>query len=359
MGFPVHEATGGCASSLVKALSELPTEKGPGIRGPFVIPGHVALCQTELVSSPERTVLITGAGGPAGRSLGRQLAERVAEGLSVRVIGVDLAPLEATGYDQVVGVPPAADLGYGPAMRDVVSAFAPDVIIPTVQDELPQIAVLADVLARAAADARPDHVPARVVTAGATGSAIASDKLLTMWALAAAGVSVPVHAPANAFASAADALTWAGGPVVVKPRVSRGGRGVVLIEDPAGVDWSTFGAAHVVQNFAGGTEYAPQTYRSGDGSVRSYVLEKTVLKEGRVGNAADAIRLPDGSLPEIEQLAIATVEALGLVGPVDMDVRLDDAGRPLVLEVNGRFGALSALAPELLAGVLADHLLPR
>lgn len=301
-------------------------------------------------------MLITGAGGPAGRSLGRQLAERVAEGLPVRVVGVDLEPLEATGFDEVVGVPAAADLGYAPAMRDVVSAFAPDVIIPTVQDELPQLAVLADVLARAAAEARSDGVPARVVTAGTTGSAIASDKLLTMWALTAAGVPVPRHAPAHAFGSAADALAWAAGPVVVKPRVSRGGRGVVLIEDPAGVDWSAFGVTHVVQTFAGGTEYAPQTYRSVDGTVRSYVLEKTVLKEGRVGNAADAIRLADGAQPQIAELAVATVEALGLVGPVDMDVRLDDAGRPVVLEVNGRFGALSALAPELLTGVLADHL---
>ncbi|WP_344812155.1 ATP-grasp domain-containing protein [Microlunatus aurantiacus] len=271
-------------------------------------------------------------------------------------MGVDLTPLEAIGYDRVLAVPPAGDLGYGPAMRDVVAAVAPDVIIPTVQDELPQIAVLADILGRAATLGRADKTPARVVTAGAVPSAIAADKLLTMWALAAVGVPVPVHAPANAFASAADAIAWAGGPVVVKPRVSRGGRGVVLVEEPADVDWSTVGPAHVVQSFAGGTEYAPQTYRAVDGTVRSYVLEKTVLKQGRVGNAADAIRVPDGSRPEIAQLAVATVEALGLVGPVDMDIRLDDAGRPLVLEVNGRFGALSALAPELLAGVLEDHL---
>jgi D-alanine-D-alanine ligase-like ATP-grasp enzyme len=131
---------------------------------------------------------------------------------------------------------------------------------------------------------------------------------------------------------------------------------VVLVESPDGIDWADVGAAHIVQSFAGGTEYAPQTYRSGrTGAARSYVLEKTVLKEGRVGNAADAVRLPDGSRPEIEQLAIGTVTALGLVGPVDMDVRLDDTGQPLVLEVNGRFGALSALAPELLSAVLEDH----
>ena len=130
----------------------------------------------------------------------------------------------------------------------------------------------------------------------------------------------------------------------------------MLVEQADDADWSEFGAAHIVQGFAGGTEYAPQTYRSGrTGDARSYVLEKTVLKEGRVGNAADAVRLPDGSQAEIERLAVDTVTVLGLLGPVDMDVRLDDGGQPRVLEVNGRFGALSALAPELLSGVLEDH----
>lgn len=300
------------------------------------------------------TIMITGAGGPAGRTLGRQLAERAADGLPVDVVGVDLTPIEAAGFREVAAVAPAADLAYATTMRDAVARFAPDLIIPTVQDELPQAAALAAILGRAA---RPSGPPAPVVTAGDQPAMIATDKLLTMWALVEAGVPVPIHAPATEFADAAAALDWAGGPVVVKPRVSRGGRGVVLVETPADIDWSGVDASLIVQGFAGGTEYAPQTYRSPrTGQTRSYVLEKTVLKEGRVGNAADAVRVADGTRPEIERLAIATVEALGITGPVDMDVRLDAAGNPVVLEVNARFGALSALAPELLSGVLADYL---
>lgn len=142
-----------------------------------------------------------------------------------------------------------------------------------------------------------------------------------MWALAAAGIPVPKHAPATDFVDTADALSWAGGPIVVEPRVSRDGRGVVLVEIPDDLDWSTTDASLIVQSFAGGTEFAPQTYRPPrSGQTRSYVLEKTVLEEGRVGNAAAAVRLPDGDHHEIADLAVATVEALGLVGPVDMDV---------------------------------------
>lgn len=315
-----------------------------------------ALHQTRAVPAATATILVTGAGGPAGRTLGRQLAARAAEGLAVRVVGVDLEPLDVEGYAEVAAVAPASDSGYAPTMQTAVARFAPDLIIPTVQDELPQVAALATLLGNAA---RPVGPPATVVTAGAIPSVIAGDKLLTMWALAAAGIPVPRHAPATDFADTAEALSWAGGPVVVKPRVSRGGRGVVLVETQHDLDWSTTDASLIVQSFASGTEFAPQTYRSPHtGQTRSYVLEKTVLKEGRVGNAADAVRVPGDERREIEELAVRTVEALALIGPVDMDVRLDDSGQPLVLEVNGRFGALSALAPELLTGVLEDYARP-
>ena len=73
-----------------------------------------------------------------------------------------------------------------------------------------------------------------------------------------------------------------------------------------------------------------------------------------MGNAAAVERLPDDAEPDVVALALRTVEALGLVGPVDMDVRRSGDGTPVVLEVNSRFGALSAHAPEVLEDVLAE-----
>ena len=57
---------------------------------------------------------------------------------------------------------------------------------------------------------------------------------------------------------------------------------------------------------------------------------------------------------EISGLALAAVEALGLTGPVDLDIRRMPDGTPVVLEINARFGANSAAAPELLSAVLAS-----
>ncbi|MFD1827027.1 ATP-grasp domain-containing protein [Mumia zhuanghuii] len=300
------------------------------------------------------TVLVTGAGGPAGSSLGRQLADRARDGRTLRTIGVDLDSLDGGPFTDIATVAAAADPAYAPSMRAVVERFRPDLVIPTVQDELPQAAVLADVIAEAAAPR------ASVVIASARASGLAADKLLTMWTLASAGVPVPVHTAASELPDAAGALAWAGGPVVVKPRVSRGGRGVSVVEKPEDLDWSATDASWIVQGFVDGPEYAPQVYRSPrTGLTTVVVLEKTVLKEGRVGNAADAVRLPDSAVPDVTQIAAATVEALDLVGPVDMDVRRDTAGAPYVLEVNGRFGALSAHAPELLDLVLDEWLGPK
>lgn len=289
-----------------------------------------------------RTILVTGAAGPAGRALGGQILER-GDALGVRAVGVDAAPVPVPGFEAVEGVPPAADPAYDQAMLDLADRF--DLIVPTVSDGLPRLAVLGH-----AAGLGP-----RLVLSPPGPTAVAGDKLLTMWSLARQGVATPVHAPADRFASAAEALAWAGGPVVVKPRSSRGGRGVQVVEDDADPVWGRLDGSWVVQGFAPGVEYSPQVYRSPrTGDTVVVVLEKAALEHGRVGNALAATRLGDGDAPDVAALAASTAEALGVVGAVDMDVRRLADGTPVVLEVNARFGALSAHAPELLDAVLAD-----
>lgn len=308
------------------------------------------------------SVLVTGAGGPAGRTLGAQLTARAAAGADLTWVGVDIFPVTDPGFP-VTDLAPRADAwDYATGMRDLLDRHAPDLVLPTVQDELPQVAVLARALGHQAALGFPatpraagPGMPGTVVIAAPGPTAIAADKLLTMLVLDRSRVPIPRYALATDFAGAPDALAWAGGPVVVKPRVSRGGRGVRLIEShPAAgaTDWAGLDASWIVQSFAGGTEYNPQVYRSPDGRSTVVVLEKTVLKQGRTGNAAAVARLAAGAAPDIEETARQAADALDLVGPIDLDIRRDGTGAPVVLEVNSRFGANSAHAPELLDAVL-------
>lgn len=291
------------------------------------------------------TILITGAGGPAGVALAQQFSDLRGRGQEHVLIGTDIVELHEQNLDDLIVVPRADSLSLLPALREIAGRFRADLVIPTVADELAQVASVAELM------------DAPVVISGARSTALCHDKLLTMWGLEEAGVPVPRYATPSEFTTTAAALQHMQGPVVVKPRVSRGGRGVQLVEEAGDLDWSLLDDALIVQQFAPGTEYAPQIYRSPlTGEVEVVVLEKTELKQGRVGNALSVARLRDGEADDVAHVAAEAARALDLTGPLDMDIRRLASGEPVVLEINARFGANSCSAPELLSNVLRDYL---
>ncbi|MDF9875175.1 ATP-grasp domain-containing protein [Cellulosimicrobium cellulans] len=299
------------------------------------------------------TVLLTGAAGPAGRSLLTQLRSR-----GVAVVAVDADPARgarpgpvkdtAGGAPSAVGagfqvkqVPLARDLAFLPEVERIARVTGTDLVIPTVSEELPVFAAR-----------RADEDTTPVLVGHAAAVAVADDKFATASVLHAAAVPVPAFGRPSDFASFEAARDALGGTLVVKPRVSRGGRGVQLLDAGWQGDWTRLPARSVVQRFAPGTEYAPVVYRGPSGAATVVVvLEKTELAQGAVGNAVSVRRVEE---PDVADVARDAVMALDLRGPVDLDVRRDHAGVPRVLEVNARFGANSAQAPEILDAMLAD-----
>ena len=284
-------------------------------------------------------ILVTGIGGPAGAAV-TTLATRRGH----TVIGVDLAPPTFSSATVCAAIPAANDAELLPALRDLVSQHDVDLLIPTVQDELPVIA-----------GAR-HHLGCQVAVSSADTVALAHDKYLTALALAAAGVPVPatVAVAGPVTDSHAAALRKLGLPFILKPRMSRGGRGVVVVNDLA--DLATIPSGSIAQTFATGTEYAVQVYAR-PGHIEVVPLEKTVLKQGLVGNASHVVRRTSNEVPDVASVAAAAAEALGLAGPADMDIRRTVDGTPVVLEVNARFGAHSTQVPEFFDWLLADHLM--
>lgn len=275
------------------------------------------------------TVLVTGVGGPAGRALVPQL---LAQGLQVH--GVDMNPDHPAGIGFEL-VPPALDPEYPQILLAIADRVGAELIIPTVSEELPVVARLAD---------------PRIVVGNVSAVGLAADKWLSCQALADAGVAVPRSALVGQFdESVAD---WIGLPAVTKPRVGRGGRGVVVHDE--WFDPAVLAEDHLVSEFAPGEEFCPNLFigaESRDDTV--VVLRKTGLKQGRHGNATGVERIHSA---EIAQLALAAARALGLSGPVDIDIRRRADGTPVVLEINARFGANSTYAPEILAAVLRTRL---
>ena len=81
-----------------------------------------------------RKVVITGVGGPAGRASVSFFHDKGCE-----VIGTDIVPVAAIPCSMYM-VPRAEDPDFMQAMLKLVSREKPDLLIPTVSEELPQVA---------------------------------------------------------------------------------------------------------------------------------------------------------------------------------------------------------------------------
>lgn len=278
-------------------------------------------------------ILVTGVGGPAGRSTALLLRARGHD-----VVGVDLRPVQLPAVP-CLQVPAAADPDFVPVLQRLAAELQPALVIPTVSEELPVLA------------ARRESWGAGVLAVGPYHAVLeANDKYRTCRRLTSREVPVPRFAlpsQLNGATSVAEQLGW---PCLSKPRVGRGGRGVRIYQPE---DWSprpVLDDSLLLQEFVPGIEYAPALYL-GHRSLAVTVLEKTRLRDGLVGNAEDVRRV---EAPLVAATAFAACRALGLTGAADVDVRLRADGTPVVLEVNARFGANLAHTPEILDALLAE-----
>lgn len=280
-------------------------------------------------------ILVTGVGGPAGAGVAGWLGSVGAD-----VIGADADPraLESAAVP-AIGLPLASDPGFIPALIRAAHEHHVTSVVPTVSEELPVLARERDAIRRSAG--------IDILVAGPMPVAVANDKLLTASTLASAGLSVPRFSALGTRPDS-EVLERLGLPAVTKPRISRGGREVRVHRSSRSLLEAWPSRPSLAQEFVPGTEYAVQLAIA-NGSAKAVVLEKTELRDGEVGNAADVIRVDE---PVVAALAIQAARAIGLTGALDVDVRKTEAGEPQVLEINARFGAWATSAPEVLKAAL-------
>ncbi|MGN0128046.1 ATP-grasp domain-containing protein [Glutamicibacter soli] len=281
-------------------------------------------------------ILITGANGPAGRALGAQLASS-----DFTVIGADMDSTANEYYAVIEKVPAASDPSMIGRLAEIIREHHIDVLIPTVSDELPAVAAAGAELAGCT-----------VMIGSPEAVSTAHDKWLTMQVLAAAGVPVPRSALPSSFENLDAAFEALGRPLIVKPRVARGGRGVGVVGNHSDLDFSALDDSWVLQEFASGEEFAPMVFNGNGENDLAVVVRKTELKQGVVGNAVSTERVAADEAVDVQQIALDAVRAVGLEYQADLDIRRLANGQPVVLEINARFGANSRQAPELLSTVL-------
>lgn len=271
-------------------------------------------------------VLVTGVGGPSGVAAVTALKAR---GFTVTATDMHVV---GHGADSFFTVPAAADPAYSQRHQELLAAQQCDWFFPTVSEELVIVAALAPSL-------RAQGVAVFIPPLEATR--VCHDKWETARVLGEHGIAVPRSAVGAAHDPAVRAL---GFPVVSRPRVGRGGRGVVVHDAPGTLPATD---RPVWQEFLAGTEYDVLLVRHPEAPhpIRMLqVFEKLGLKEGRVGNAID-VRPVEAD--DVANLARAVADALDLRGPADMDIRRGADGKPRLLEVNARIGAHALRAPQV------------
>ncbi len=278
-----------------------------------------------------KTILITGVGGPAGANLAAMLVER-----GCHVVGVDLreVPFPEGLFLQAL---PVFDPQYLPFLQEIVRRENVDLVIPTLTEELPLMA---------GEWSRQEDTP--VVISSEQAVAVAQDKYWTAKELGRREVPVPKFGLPSEFADAQAVAERLGWPCVVKPRRGRGGRGVRLLQAGEWGQQAWPDEDWIVQEFVPGIDYAPNVF-VGEAESFAVVLEKTALREGITGNALSVERV---EAADVARTAVLAAQAVGLTGPLDVDIRRRADGQPVVLEINARFGANIRYAPEVLDAVL-------
>jgi carbamoyl-phosphate synthase large subunit len=284
------------------------------------------------------TVLVTGAGGPAGVSVIRALK---AAGHVVVAADVDHLAVGLRLAHAAIVLPRFADPDFVDSLCKAARDVQATAIISTLAEEMVVLSRATDRLSEAGLSHwLPD--PAAVEAC--------VDKWAFAQALGAAGVAAPVTGLGQA-----DGVP---GPWIVKPRFGRGSRDIYAVDDDDELAWALRRVPDpLVQTRLSGREFTVDALvdRAGDlvGAVPRWRLET------KAGISTKGETFIDASLSGGVGRVLA---AVGLNGPANVQGFVDEGGRSWFVEVNPRFSgglplSLAAgadLVGEYLRGVLGQ-----
>lgn len=268
------------------------------------------------------TVLVSSAGrrGALVKAL-RHGADVV--GVPLRVVATDMTSLTAAGHlaDELHRVPPVTDPTFVPTLLEVCRTRRVDVIVPTIDPELP---VLAAERARFAAAGTSISVSDPTVVD------VCGDKACSSAWLAANGFPVPRQwEPHEALAFDADA--W---PLFFKPRQGSSSIGAIRLDGPDELAHAVVGSPDgVVEELLVGQEYTMDCWVDAAGRCRAVVPRLRL--ETRAGEVSKGVTVAH---PELQRLSCEVVEALpGARGVITLQAIVTADG-PRFIEINPRFG---------------------
>ncbi|MBV8980080.1 MAG: ATP-grasp domain-containing protein [Acidimicrobiia bacterium] len=285
-----------------------------------------------VVRRPARlTVVVTGAGGPAGIAVVRALAAAghrvVAADADPLAAGMRLAPRSAV-------LPRVDDPTYVERLCEVAFDNGARAVIPTLAEELVVLAHQRNELEEVGLESWvPD--PAAV------------EACCDKWEFAQALKAVRLAGPATNLGSAEGVP----GPWVVKPRRGRGSRDVYLVDDADELTWALARVPEpIVQTRLEGREFTVDALVDRDGTLAGAVPRWRLETKAGISTKGRTFSHPE--LPAaIEEL----LGALGLRGPANVQGFVAD-GRASFVEVNPRFSGGLPLSLAAGADFVGEYL---
>jgi carbamoyl-phosphate synthase large subunit len=262
-------------------------------------------------------VLVTGTGGPSGISVMNAIAAE-----AVDVFSADIDPYAAGLYlvdaDRRLIIPRGDAHSFVESVLGVCERLEIAVLIPTVDSELIPLAE-----ARAAFAA----IGTELVLASLETLRMCLDK----WALHGRCEGA-VRVPRSLLADSDFDPSLPELPVIVKPRVGSGSRGIRLVEDRDELERIDRDGSLLVQENLPGPEYSLDTLARSDGQVIAVVPRERLRVDS--GIAITGRTVHDDALQEIGR---RVAERIGLTSVANIQVKGAIDGEPALLEVNPRF----------------------
>lgn len=253
--------------------------------------------------------------------------------LDLRIVATDADPgLSAAcrEADAAHSLPKCLDDAYPDALAGLCRREKIDLIVPTIDTELPVLAALASSLAAQST---------RAIISSREAVAVARDKKKTSEALRLRGLRSPRTMSADAVLLAPDSWTW---PLHAKPNDGSSSIGAGKVESPEALKFlAGQRPGLVVQELCRGLEYTVNLYIDSSGTIRIAVPHLRIeVRAGEVNKGK--VRL----LPRLIETAGKVAAAIpGLRGPVCFQAFLEsDDAEPVITDLNARFGGGYPLA---------------
>jgi len=279
------------------------------------------------------TVLALAVGGNVSEGILKALA---LSRLRCRVVGADVGPHKLGLYtvDRAYLAPYAREPHFADWLIELCRKERVDAVLTGAEAILP-------VLAQLAPRVHAETGAVCLVSAPDTYR-VGDDKLLTCQWLDAHGFPCAAYAKSDDVAAVRALAEAHGYPLLAKPRGGGGCRGLLRIENEAGLALVAGNPDYLVQQYIGNDaeEYTAGCFCDRDGRVRGCIVMRRELHEGTTAFAEA------GLFPDVRDTAVRIAEQLRPMGPCNIQMRMH-AEQAVCFELNIRFSGTTPVRARM------------